>query len=150
MADSKAAWKKAKVHEGVTLPSGTKVDIKLPNLAQLIKGGQIPNSLLEIATKIGTGTLKVDDEAAASPELIGQVSEFHAFLVEQTVVKPEITRQEVLDEEIPAEDVSVIVQFALRERDTDVVGHHLAGLETVDEFRRFRGLDSGVEGLLGA
>jgi hypothetical protein len=149
MASSKAQWKKAKVHEDITLPSGAKVDITLPNLAQLIKGGQIPNQLLEIATKIGTGTLKVDDDEAASPELIGQINEFHAFLVSQTVVKPEITQQEILDEEVPTEDVSMIVQFALRERDTDVVGHHLAGLETVDAFRQFRGLDVGVEGLLG-
>lgn len=149
MASSKAQWKKAKVHEDITLPSGAKVDIQLPNLAQLIKGGQVPNQLLEIATKIGTGTLKVDDDEAASPELIGQVNEFHAFLVSQTVVKPEITQQEILDEEIPTEDVSMLVQFALRERDTDVVGHHLAGLETVDTFRKFRGLDVGVEGLLG-
>lgn len=148
MADSKTQWKKNRVHEGVTLPSGTVVDITLPNLAQLIKGGQIPNELLEVATKIGLGQMKPDEDV--STDVINQVSDFHAFLVSQTVVKPTVTQEEVSNGEIPAEDVSVLVQFAMRERDTDVVGHHLAGLETVESFRRFRGLDSSVEDLLDA
>jgi hypothetical protein len=156
---TKEGWKQAAVHT-ITLPSGYSVNIKLPDLAALIKGGQIPNPLLEIAQKIGAGEPVTAPEgnsdgegaekARASTELIGQIGEFHAFLVEQTVIAPTVTKEEVAAGEIPAEDVAVIVQFALRERDFDAIGHHLGGLETVPEFRKFRGLDLSVEDILGS
>jgi hypothetical protein len=161
---SKDQWKRAAVHT-ITLPSGAVVNIKLPDLAALIKGGQIPNPLLEIAQKIGSGEpvtapegkaegeegeqSQEDEKTKANAELIGQIGEFHAFLVEQTVHAPEVTKEEVQAGELPTEDVAVIVQFALRERDFDAVGHHLGGLETVPEFRKFRGLDLSVEDILG-
>ena len=50
-ATSTAAWKKARVHEGVTLPSGAVVDINVPNLSQLIASGQLPNTLIDSAMK---------------------------------------------------------------------------------------------------
>jgi hypothetical protein len=53
-ATSKSKWKAAKAHE-VTLPSGAEVKIELPDLAKMIKGGQVPNELLDVATKVGAG-----------------------------------------------------------------------------------------------
>lgn len=150
MADSKTQWKKNKVHKDITLPSGTKVDIQLPDLAALLKGGQIPNSLIEVATKIGTGQLRANSDEVTKPEVLAEIAAFHAYLVSKTVVDPALTQEEVESEDFPSEDKSVLVQFALRERDTDVVGHHLAGLEKLDSFREFRGLDAGIPGLLGS
>lgn len=163
MANSKEQWKGKAIHP-ITLPSGAEVDIRLPDLAQMIKSGQIPNELLDIAQKVGAGVPigealseekpKEGDEEqkdGVSKELIGQITDFHAFLVAKTVVSPEVTQEEVLTPgTVPAEDIAVIVQFALRERDFDAVGHHLGGLETVPEFRTFRGLDTSVADILGS
>jgi len=162
VANSKEQWKGRAIHP-ITLPSGAEVDIRLPDLAQMIKGGQIPNELLDVAQKVGAGVSigealspeqpKDGEEKkdGVSKELIGQITEFHAFLVAATVVEPAITQEEVLTPgAIPAEDIAVIVQFALRERDFDAVGHHLGGLETVPEFRQFRGLDASVADILGS
>lgn len=147
---SKTKWKQAKTHE-VTLPSGAEVKIELPDLALMIKGGQVPNDLLDVATKVGAGGGNAADETPEKKrELLGQVSEFNAFLVEQTVVEPSVTKDEVLAGDLPAEDVDLIVQFALRKTDFDAIGKHLGGLETVESFRRFRGLDLSIEGLLGS
>lgn len=150
MATSKTQWKKAKQHN-ITLPSAAEVTIELPDLAAMIKGGQVPNELLDVATKVGAGQKTgAEDDAAKQRELLGQASEFNAFLVSVTVADPEVTKAEVLAGDLPAEDVDLIVQIALRKTDFDAVGHHLAGLETVDTFRQFRGLDLSIENLLGA
>lgn len=150
MATSKTQWKKAKEHD-ITLPSKSEVMIVLPDLAAMIKGGQVPNELLDVATKVGAGKLSgAEDDAAKQRELLGQASEFNAFLVAATVKDPVVTKEEVMAGELPAEDVDLIVQIALRKTDFDAVGHHLAGLETVDSFRQFRGLDLSVESLLGS
>lgn len=139
-AVSKAQWGKAKVHEGITLPSGAVVDIQIPNVTEMAKSGELPNSLLEVATKVATTQTIPDD-------YLGQLYDFQAFLVTKTVVKPEVTLEDVPN--LPAEDVVVLVQFATRERDMDVLGHHLAGLEKIDEYRRFHGLDRSPEDFLG-
>lgn len=149
MATSKTKWKAAKRHD-VTLPSSAEVTIELPDLAAMIKGGQVPNELLDVATKVGAGQKTgAEDDAAKQRELLGQASEFNAFLVAATVVDPAITKDEVLAGDLPAEDVDLIVQIALRKTDFDAVGEHLGGLETVDSFRQFRGLDLSIENLLG-
>jgi nucleotide-binding universal stress UspA family protein len=146
---SKAQWKRSKTHE-VTLPSGAEVKIELPDLAAMIKGGQIPNELLDVATKVGSGqSIAADEDGAEKRKLLGQAVDFNAFLIEKTVVDPKVTAEEVINEEIPAEDADLIVQLALRRTDFDAVGKHLGGLDTVPSFRKFRGLDSSIEDLLG-
>jgi hypothetical protein len=127
------SWKAARKHE-VTLSSGTQVVIELPNLPKYIQSGQIPNDLLEAAIGFSGGN------KAITPELIKEQFEFMKFLVSKTVVEPAVTPDEV--EDLPYEDVEMIVEIATRNRDLDAVGHHIAGLEKVDSFRRFRGLDS--------
>jgi hypothetical protein len=61
------------------------------------------------------------------------------------VVKPELSEDDV--DEIPAEDFGMLVEFALRQRDTDVLGHHLAGLETTEAFRKFRDFEERLADL---
>lgn len=141
MADSKTIWKKAKVHEGITLPSGAKVDIVLPNLPALVKAGALPNNLVEVATTAAT-------TGEVPPDLLERLDDYHRFLIVHTVYAPKVTEEDIPD--LPAEDIDMIVQFATRQIDTDAIGHHLAGLETVDSFRQFRGLDAGFSGFLGS
>lgn len=141
MAYTKINWKKAKVHEDITLPSGAVVDVVIPNLPALIKAGQLPNKLIEVATAAAT-TGQVPED------LLERLEEYHRFLVSKTVHAPTITDEDVND--LPYEDIEMLVQFATRQIDTDAIGHHLAGLETVDSFRRFRGLDASFPNLLGS
>lgn len=149
MAVSKSAWKKRKQHD-VVLPSGAEVTIALPDLATLIKSGQVPNELLDVATKVGAGGNAAADESPEKQrELLGQVGEFNAFLVSQTVVEPKVTKEEVLAGDVPSEDIDLLIQLALRKTDFDAVGKHLGGLDTVESFRAFRGLDTSFTDLLG-
>lgn len=130
---TKSAWIKHKIHEDILLPSGMYVDISIPNLPAMIKSGQLPNPLLDVATKAAT-----DQEVPE--DLFEKLDELNTFLVSKTVVKPEITVDEVND--LPAEDLDMLIGFATRSRDLDAAGNHIAGLEKIPSFRRFRGLDS--------
>jgi len=140
---TKTSWKKAAVHEDVTLPSGTVVSIKLPNLSLMLKTGNIPNSLVEAAVEMQNATSR--GTAEITQEMIEQQWDYYSFLVSKTVVEPAITQEEVVD--IPAEDVEMLVEFATRQRDIDAVYRHIAGLDKMESFRRFRGVSSGLEGL---
>lgn len=137
-------WKEAAVHKGITLASGRVVDIKLPNLTALAKADAIPGELLELVTEVVTngGVDGVDTT------LLGRLDALHRFLVAETVVNPDISEADV--DALPPEDVATLVEFAFRQRDTDVIGHHLGGLETVAEWRRFRNLPSLGPDLLDA
>lgn len=127
MSTAKAtAWKKAKRHT-VTLPSGTVVDIELPHLAKLAKSGQMPNELVDAAMGQANSNEKVTRETIASQW------DFYSYLVSITVVDPAITIEDVND--LPAEDVDHVVEFATRQRDLDAVGKHFAGLETQKSFQ---------------
>lgn len=137
---TKSQWKKNRAHPGVTLPSGTVVTVQIPNLPTMVKSGQMPNELVEVATKVAATGSVPDD-------LMEQMEAFHKFLVAHTVVEPAITEEDVND--LPVEDIEMLVAFATRTRDLDAVGHHLAGLETVDSFRQFRELDTRGSDLLG-
>jgi hypothetical protein len=140
---TKTSWKKSAVHEGITLPSGTVVSIKLPNLSLMLRTGNIPNSLVDAAVEmqnvLGSGNPEI------TREMIETQWDYYSFLVSKTVVEPQITEEEVA--EIPAEDVEMLVEFATRQRDIDAVYRHIAGLDTLESFRRFRGISSGPESL---
>lgn len=129
---TKGNWKKAGVHEGVTLPSGAVVSIRLPNLPKLIKSGQLPNDLIEAA-------IEVRDASKITREMLEESWEYTRWIVPRTVVAPEITEEDVDNDVVPPEDLELIVAFAGRQTDTDAVGHHLAGLEKNADWRRFRG-----------
>lgn len=125
---TKAAWVKNKSHE-VTLPSGTVVEITLPNMPALMRSGKIPNELMNVA-------MSADEDTEITPELLKEQANFYRFLVSTTVTAPAITEEDV--EDLPYEDIEMIVAFALRQRDMDAVYHHIGGLEKVKSFREFR------------
>lgn len=130
-AASKANWKKAAVHT-VTLESGTVVDLRLPDLPKLIESGAIPQSLIDVAVATVTGK-KIPE--TPGPEIMRQQREFTDLVVLKSVVAPTITEEDL--SEIPFEDKEMIVEFATRQRIFDAEGHHLAGLEASEAFRRF-------------
>ncbi len=132
---SKAAWKKAKRHD-VTLPSGFEVEVEIPNLPQMVKTGQIPNDLLDAAL----GAIK---QQQITPDLIKEQADFFNLLVTTMVKDPVITVEELENDEIPYEDVELLVEIGTRQRDLDALGRHISGLHKVEEWRKFRGWDHG-------
>lgn len=132
-----SAWKKAKQHS-VTLPSGVVVTIVVPNLPKMIAGGQVPGGLVQAAISFA-------QKPKITPELVQEQYDFAKYIVSQTVVDPDLSEAEV--EEIPYEDVECLLEFATRQRDMDAVGQHMAGLEKIESFRRFRGLPDSDEDL---
>lgn len=149
-ATSKTAWKKAGVHT-VTLPSGVKVDIRIPNLAQMAKAGELDNALIQYAVP-SLAEVDVDDKEPTPEEKkenLTKLANFHAWLVSHTLVEPKLPPEEVA-ETVPTPDLEVLVELASRRRDMDVVGHHIGGLEGSAEFRKFRGIDSGESDILDA
>jgi hypothetical protein len=130
-----AAWKKAKTHE-VVLPSGVAVEIEIPNLSQMVKTGELPNDLIDAA-------LGAMQKQRVTPDLLLKQADFYTKLVALTVVKPKITEEDVAD--LPYEDQELLVELATRQRDVDALGHHIAGLHTSKDWRRFRGYDISDE-----
>lgn len=123
------AWKKAAVHE-VTLPSNTKVKIKLPDLPALLKAGEIPNPLVEVALNFSGNAPRI------TPDVISSQVDFTRFLIAKTVVEPAVTADDVSG--LPYEDQEMLMEFATRQRDLDATGRHIGGVEVVDDFNSFR------------
>lgn len=130
---TKTEWGKHAVHKDVTLPSGMVVDIKLPNLALMVKSGQIPNPLVDAALEFGGNREPSRDALETSWD-------FLAWIVPQTVVAPEITQEDIEKGLVPSEDLDMLAGFIARATDLDAVGNHLGGLQTNATFRRFRNL----------
>jgi hypothetical protein len=133
-----AGWTKNKRHL-VTLPSSSVIAIELPDLPEMLAGGDIPNELVDAAVSAAAG------ERKATKEDMQKNAQFYRFLVIQTVKEPVLT-EEVL-KQVPAEDKELIAAIALRQRDVDAVGDHIAGLHKSEKWRKFRGLDYGDEAL---
>lgn len=135
-----ADWKKRRVHEDVTLPSGAQVDITIPNLAQLIESGSLPNKLIPVAVSLQSAN-------KLSEDVLKDAWEFAKFIVPTMVVNPALEPADVDD--IPYEDVELLIAFATRATDMDAVGKHLGGLHTVQSFRDLRGIFTTDPDLLG-
>lgn len=126
-------WKKNKTHT-VTLPSGTAVEIQIPDLPGLVKAGTIPNELVEVAIAVSEGEKKVTRD-----DIIKQ-SDFYNALAALTVTKPTVTEEDFSNGALPFEDKEMIVEFATRQRDIDAIGHHIGGLEKVRDWKSFRSI----------
>lgn len=133
---SLAAWKKAKFHN-ILLPSGVRVEIQIPDLAALIAAGEIPQNLLDAALEAAGESGRKRKQP--DKEFYERESEFTDRLVQIAVTKPKLTDDEVKD--IPFEDKVLISEIATRRIDFDAEGSHIAGLDTSEKFRKFRGLD---------
>jgi hypothetical protein len=129
-APAASGWKKRAVHENVQLPSGQVVSLKLPNLAQLLKAGAIPNDLVEATITFAR------EQPEISREVVEQEADFLEWLIPAMIVEPEVTSEDV--PELPSEDLQMLAQFAARNIDQDAVGNHLGGLHTNRDWRRFR------------
>jgi hypothetical protein len=132
-------WKKNKFHT-VTLPSATVVEIAVPDLPTLVKTGAIPNELVDVAIGVASGRKVTRDD-------IVQQADFYNKLCALTIHKPSATEEDFANDLLPFEDKEMIVEIATRQRDLDAVGEHLAGLEKLASFRKFRGIDAELEGL---
>ncbi len=135
-AKSAADWKRRRVHTDVTLPSGTVVDITLPNLPQLIKSGKLPNALLEAA-------LRQQNAQEVTKELLEETWDYTEYIIPLMLVEPEISAEDVA--ELPAEDLELLTAFASRQTDVDAAYRQLGGLDTLDRFREARGIWTSAE-----
>lgn len=132
-AVSVSGWKKIRDHS-VMCPSGARIVIRIPDLPKMIEVGQVPQHLLDAA--IGAAAT---ESRKPSIELIKQEREFTDLMVAATVIEPKLSDADIAD--IPYEDKEFIVSIAMRQRDLDAVGDHIAGLTDIAKFRRFRNLD---------
>jgi hypothetical protein len=128
---TKTQWKSQKVHKDVVLPSGAKVDIRLPNLAKLATAGQIPNALLAVAIKPQKGNQPTE----INEEVLKENWEFTKYIVPWMVVEPAITPEDLEGEDsVP---------------DMDAAHQHIGGLQTYQSFRDARGIFTSDPDLLG-
>jgi hypothetical protein len=128
-------WKGAKRH-AVMLPSGTEVQIELPDLVQMIAAGEVPNALMEAASKQS----KAQADESFNPETFKTDADYVRFILARTVKDPALEPADV--DEIPYEDKQTLMEYVNRVRDTDLLGRQMGGLHTNAEFRKFRGLES--------
>src|SRR4051812_39185329 len=101
---SLSEWKRNKTH-AITLPSSTVVEIQIPDLPSLVKAGQIPNSLVDVAIGVTQGKKPTRDD-------INEQADFYNKLAAITVVNPKVTEEDVTAGMIPFEDKEMIVEFA--------------------------------------
>lgn len=140
------AWAQAGVHN-IMLPTGVRVDVRIPDLAAIIEGGELPQNLLDAALSAASQQNEPDAKKV-SVEDIAREREFTDFLVSKTLVKPEVSPDQA--RQIPTEDREMIASIALRLRDMDAEYKTLGGLEKSENFRKVRKLgefDTPVEGL---
>ncbi len=131
---SLSEWKKAKTHI-VRLPSGPYIGMQIPDMATLIEAGTIPQNLLDAALSVAGG----QEPEKPTKEFILQEKEFTDKLVLAAVVQPKLTPADL--EDLALVDKAMIVEIATRQRDMDIEGNHIGGLDKSSKFRKFRGLD---------
>lgn len=137
---TKTEWKKKRVHKDIVCPSGAVIDIQLPNLSQMLEAGELPNELVDIATaSVSTGD-------SPDAEALVEFAKLQRYLIAKTVVRPEITPEDVVD--LPPEDTEFISDIANRRRDIDAVGNQIAGLDTVAQYATFRDESDSDEDVL--
>lgn len=132
-----AQLKKRAIHQDVTLPSGAIVDVKLPNLSQMIKTKTLPNDLVEAALRQQVQPGEEDKPKMLTREDLEQDWDFVEFIVPLTLHTPKVKTEDV--SELDPMDVTMLANFAARRTDIDAVGHQLGGLDTQASFRQHRG-----------
>ena len=150
---TKAAWAKrndAGPHLAV-LPSGATVRFRIPDQAELLKAGRLPEELREAAiifTSHPDGTDELMRELVLMAAMRGAGQDTLAsvikagqdltpHLIAAMLVEPEATAEEVAEGLLPQYDVRMLLEFAERLRNVDAQGNRLPIL-TVDEWATFR------------
>ncbi len=143
VSETTSHWKQKAVHT-ITLPSGMRVKIRIPNLTALIQNDVIPERLRAVAVQEalnpGAPLVAPAPQAEQPAEQMGgdtvkQLYELYEFLVCEMVVEPTITKDDL--DELPQLDLDMLTQFALRERDMDAAGIRL-GIEPISRWEVFR------------
>jgi hypothetical protein len=136
-AESKTAWKRRTVHN-VTLETGMQVRIKFPDAGELIRQDALPDELIHIAFMDQFAPDKLREiigDAKEEADLLKNFNELGDRLAVEMLVDPKLTLDEL--RQIPQEDLDMLKQIAMRERDTDARGVKL-GVVRLDVFATFR------------
>jgi len=140
-------WAARAVHN-VTLPSGMKVQVRFPDLAILIEGDALPERLRMVAMEVWAGGSPQivneklgEDGQPGKPELnveiVKDLAALRRHLAAMCLVDPPMTAEDLLTSGVPAEDIDMLGQIAMRERDTDALGVTL-GVVPLSRFETFR------------
>jgi hypothetical protein len=146
-------WAQAGLHRA-WMHSGIRITLRIPDLATLIRNDAVPVELMGIALREvlasnEDGKRLADQvrkgELREATELVNQIIDLQRFLAVEAIVEPEVTLADVEEGAIPAEDLELIRQIAMRERSTDAKGVVL-GVLPLDAFTTFRDLHAVLAG----
>lgn len=140
---TKEAWAARGVHE-VTLYSGARVKIRIPDLARLLKHDLLPEGLRGVALRQAFGQLEMG--GGSSPDVppptdadryktAKELAELMDWLLLDMLVDPVLEREDL--DGIPSEDKDLLVSLAQRERDTDALGVRV-GVEPLSRWDAWR------------
>jgi hypothetical protein len=140
-------WVAAGVHHA-ELATGVWVKIRFPDLATLVAAQRVPDTLRQVASETFLRQVEIETGDKSEPlnlAKLGELYDLNMWLVSQMLVEPTLTADEV--KQLPAEDLDVLIELALRERDTDARGRVL-GVAPVAQFQEPGGVAAG--GQVGA
>jgi hypothetical protein len=111
----------------------------------LIKGDALPERLRGIAAElwqsgsVGDLISGVNEEGGAQidNDLLIKLADLRREIAAMALVEPAMTAQDLDTAEIPPEDIDMLTQIAMRERDTDARGVKL-GVVPLSRFDAFR------------
>lgn len=134
-----AAWIKRATHT-VHCPTGAVVKMKIPDLAALMASEAVPENLRGAALlELAGGLANLERDTQGIPKVSNDVlkgeADLRYWLVEQAVIDPPLTNEQVRD--IPSEDRDMIVAIAQRQQDVDALGIKI-GLEPVSRYEKWR------------
>ena len=143
-ADSKTAWKRRAGHN-ITLPTGVKVRVRFPDVAALIRSDALPQELIHTAfmDKFAPDLLRqIVGDPEKERELLANFNDLTDRLAVEMLVEPKLTLEEL--RELPQEDLEMLKEIAMRERNTDARGVQL-GVVPLDVFATFREAHEGLD-----
>lgn len=138
---SAAAWQRLGVHM-ITLPSGAVVKIRLPDLAILLAGEAVPQELRDVAFEEIRTAISAEAGTQQQPqqldaERLRRVADLNRFLVSEMLVEPKMSRAQVAEATLPAEDLEMLAEIAGRECQHDARGVQI-GVEPIDRWELWR------------
>jgi hypothetical protein len=136
-AGSKTAWKRKRVHQ-ITLPTGQQVLARFPDTTTLFQNEAVSSDLIHVAfmDQFAPDMLRaIIGDTDKEAELLKNFNELGDRLAVDMLVEPKLTLEEL--REIPQEDLDMLKQIAMRERNTDAKGVVL-GVVQLDVFTTFR------------
>ncbi len=143
----------------ITLPSGARVRIRIPDQAMLIRANAVPQRLRAVALARvmdemeGTNNAALTEETVAAAngnapagmteeqmeaaqQKVNDTVDYHVYLVSEMLAEPAFSFEELAATPCPvdAQDMVMLIGLALRERTQDAAGVRL-GVARLDDFR---------------